>query len=376
MGRFEIGSYCLNIKRGKPYDLKHLPAGLPWRSDRESSPHRPPGSPGAGPAIYSGNSTLGAASRVSGRGHDGAVFTRNAGLAVTDRKTYIDTANNRFDEELLSFYEDYTAITENKMSLGGSRFALTLETAKGFFAFLEVLKSAGESLVALKGQITGPITLSTGVVDQKGRAIYHDEQLRDAAVKLVAMKARWQIRNMAVLGKPAILFFDEPSLTGFGSSAFISISKEDILACFEEVIDAVHEEGGLAGIHVCGNTDWSLVLESSADIMSFDAFSFFDRFILYPDLIKRFMSAGKILAWGIVPSLNVEDIERVTAASLTADWHNKVAEIVTLGVDRGTVTAQSLITPSCGTGSLARHHAERVLELTRAVSNNIRGELQ
>jgi len=298
------------------------------------------------------------------------------GLAVTDQKTCIDTASARFEEELLAFYEDYMAVSENTAPLGGSRFALTPETAKGFFTFMEMVKTTGDNLVALKGQITGPITLSTGITDQQGRAIYYNGQVRDAAVKLIAMKARWQVRNMSVLGKPTILFFDEPGLTGFGSSALISIAKEDILACFEEVIEAVHQEGGLAGIHVCANADWSLVLESSADVISFDAYAYFDRFILYPDLIKRFMAAGKLLAWGIVPTLNADDIDTETAASLTAGWYEKAGKIEALGIDRNAVLAQSFITPSCGTGSLSRRHAKRVLELTRAVSDNIRGKLR
>ena len=35
------------------------------------------------------------------------------------------------------------------------------------------------------------------------------------------------------------------------------------------------QEGGLVGVHVCANTDWSLVLDSSADIVSFDAYALF-----------------------------------------------------------------------------------------------------
>jgi hypothetical protein len=52
------------------------------------------------------------------------------------------------------------------------------------------------------------------------------------------------------------------------------------------VVDAIHTDGGLAGIHVCANTDWSLVLESGADIVNFDAYAYFDRFILYGDPIR------------------------------------------------------------------------------------------
>jgi hypothetical protein len=49
--------------------------------------------------------------------------------------------------------------------------------------------------VAVKGQVTGPITFCTGVKDQDDRAIFYDDTLRDAAVKHLALNARWQIRT-------------------------------------------------------------------------------------------------------------------------------------------------------------------------------------
>ena len=88
-------------------------------------------------------------------------------------------------------------------------------------------------------------------------------------------------------------------MTGMGSSEFISISSREVARSFSEVIEAVHLEGGLAGVHVCGNTDWSVVLGSSADIVSFDSYTYFDRFMLYPDHIRRFFESGNIIAWGI-----------------------------------------------------------------------------
>jgi hypothetical protein len=169
-----------------------------------------------------------------------------------------------------------------------------------------------------------------------------------------------------------ILFFDEPALTGFGSSAFISISREEISACFAEVIDAVHVEGGIAGIHVCANIEWPLVLDSAVDIVSFDAYSFFDKFVLYPNEIRKFMARGGILAWGIVPTLHVEDLEKETTESLLSRWGEMINRIESLGINRSVITAQSLITPSCGTGSLSRNQAEKVLQITREVSQTIR----
>ncbi len=185
------------------------------------------------------------------------------------------------------------------------------------------------------------------------------------------MKARWQVRRLSLLKRPVMIFFDEPALAGVGSSEFTSISNEEIRQCFEEVFEAVHLEGGLAGVHICANTDWSLVLESSVDIVSFDAYAYFDRFILYPDQIKKFLDSGKILAWGIVPTLNAEQLERETVASLLSQWDEQVEQIESLGIDVQKLTAQSLITPSCGTGSLSVELAGKVLKLTRpAIARN------
>ncbi|MBU4208934.1 MAG: hypothetical protein KKD12_04550, partial [Proteobacteria bacterium] len=191
------------------------------------------------------------------------------GLTIEKERAYIDTSTAGFGEDLLKFYEDYIAVVEGGGDLSGSRFALTKDGAAGFFEFTKQLKVVSVPLVAVKGQITGPVTFCTGMNDQNGKAIFYDEQIRDAAVKLLAQKARWQVRELSKFGVPVIIFFDEPALAGFGSSAFISITKDEVAKCFNEVIEAVHSEGGLAGIHVCANTDWSLVLGSSADIVSF-----------------------------------------------------------------------------------------------------------
>ena len=38
------------------------------------------------------------------------------------------------------------------------------------------------------------------------------DQLRDAAVKLLAMKAGWQVRRLLGFGHPVLIFVDEPGL--------------------------------------------------------------------------------------------------------------------------------------------------------------------
>ena len=294
------------------------------------------------------------------------------GLTAKNDDFFIDSENETFDAELLDFYEDYMSVVEEEKDLNDSRFVLGPDTAHGFFVFLDRIGNSSPAPTAVKGQITGPFTLATGIKDQDERAVFYNDQIRDAVVKLLALKARWQVTQLRQLNLPAILFFDEPALAGFGSSAFISISPEDISNCFEETIAAVHGAGGLAGIHVCANTEWPLILDSSADIVSFDAYSYFDKFLLYPDQIRAFIDRGGMVAWGIIPTLRDEDIDGETAESLISKWTTQFEALADLGIDREKLFAQTFITPSCGTGSLDMAHAKRVLELTRDVSKEIR----
>ena len=298
------------------------------------------------------------------------------GLQLSKTSLFIDTSDTGFDEEMLSFYDEYLTVTESPSVHDSTRFILSPDTSRGFFVFLERLASMSVKPMAVKGQITGPFTFSTGLKDQNGRALYYDDQLRDTAVKLIAMKAAWQVKQLQVIGVPVIIFIDEPSLAGFGSSEFISVSRESVKHCLSEVIAAVHDVGGIVGIHVCANTDWSIVLETAADIINFDAYSYFERFILYENHIAELFHSGRWLAWGMIPTLDREDIQRETLDSLLGQFYAKLDRLSSLGIDRTLILKQSIITPSCGAGSLSLDLSKKVLRLTKTISENIRTQIE
>ena len=153
----------------------------------------------------------------------------------------------------------------------------------------------------LKGHVTGPLTAGISYKDEQGRDIIHNEQLFDAVVKNLAMKAAWQIGRLGAFGKPVIIFLDEPAMETLGS-AFSPAAPELVAEKLEEIIAAIHERGGLAGIHCCGNADWPLIFNTQVDIVNFDAFGYLDRVLLYPAEIRAFIARGGALAWGIVPT--------------------------------------------------------------------------
>lgn len=298
------------------------------------------------------------------------------GVVQQGKKTLVDTSRETFEADLLAFYEDYLAIEMARDIPAGSRFQLKPEAAAGFFVFMDAVRALPTPPLAVKGQITGPLTQGVGLTDQHDRVLFYDERLKDAVTKLIAMQARWQVEQMRTLQTPAppIVFFDEPGAVSFGSSAFISITREQVVSALQEVIQAVKQAGGLAGIHICANGEWSLALEAGTDVISFDAYSYFDKLVLYRDSLKQFVIKGGILAWGIVPTSDIEAIERETAQTLFDRWQQQLNEVVALGLDPHQVLQQTLITPACGTGSITLPQARKVLALTRDVSDRVRME--
>jgi hypothetical protein len=287
-------------------------------------------------------------------------------------RIYYDIQNPGFEEALLQFYEAYLQVTENPADLLGSRFQLNRDRVAGLYHLADVA-AGNEGLTALKAQITGPFTQLTGLKDQNDRLGYYDATIRDMVVKDIAMKAAWQVTFLKKTADlPVLLFIDEPALAGLGSSAFISISVNDITQDLAEAVSAIHLAGGLAGVHVCANTDWAMLLATEIDIISFDAYNFFDRFITCKQEIIAFLDRGGIIAWGVVPTGEQEDILHSSADSLVALWEQQAASFSDTDWDLPSLLRQTLITPSCGTGSLTVDLARRVLTLTRDVSAALR----
>jgi hypothetical protein len=294
------------------------------------------------------------------------------GLDKDGEKTIFNTEKVNFADETLAFFEDYLQLEEDAGAILDSRFKVSTENGKGLYALKD--KAVPATMSAVKGQLTGPFTLLTGITDQENRACYYDPTLREIIHKGLAMKAAWQVHFLKQIHDNVILFMDEPALAGLGSSAFISISKEDIKLDQSEIISAIQSAGGIAGVHICANSDWPLILSLDYDIINFDAYSFFDKFIICKDDIYRFLQRGGIIAWGIVPTGNAEDIMQESSQSLTAMWKEQAGLLCNDTWDYARILRQTLITPSCGTGSLSIEAALKVLEMTQDVSKALQAE--
>jgi hypothetical protein len=220
-----------------------------------------------------------------------------------------------------------------------------------------------------KGQMAGPISFGLGMQDGQGKPVIHNEVAFDALLKGLLLRGRWIIQRMKKVCEDVILFLDEPGLSGYGS-AFFSVEASTISRRLNEAIGEFQAQGALVGVHCCGNTDWSLLLKTKADIISFDAWGFLERFLLYPEATEDFLSRGGILAWGIVPTS--EFTGRETVEGLMEKLEAGFRVLAEKGIPENTVREKCLLTPSCGTGLMSEGNAEKVMGLLAELSRQMR----
>ena len=279
------------------------------------------------------------------------------GVVLEKENIYIDRCQdlNKPLEQL------YAAYLENNVD----KYPISPDYAAGLHSFLALNNL---SPLAVKGQITGPISWGLTVTDNNRRAIIYDDTLGDAVAKLLRLKASWQEKALSQISKNTIIFVDEPYMVSFGS-AFVPLSRERAISLLEEVFGGI---SGLKGVHCCGNTDWSVLLDTSADILSFDAYNYAQSLTLYPAEVKKFLERGGTIAWGIIPN-DDESLAKETIASLKDRLEEAMAPFTRKGIRFKQLIEQGLLTPSCALASLATEEASaRALELLAELSARIR----
>ena len=149
-------------------------------------------------------------------------------------------------------------------------------------------------------------------------------------------------------------------------------TDDEVVAALNECVEAVHMDGGLAGTHCCGNTEWSILIDAGVDIVNFDAFEFGETIAMYADDVKGFLAKGGILAWGVVPTSPI--IREQTCETLCAQLEKVMDHLAATGIDKQTIVEQAIVTPSCGTGSMDEADAERVFDMVQQVSTAMKAK--
>lgn len=277
------------------------------------------------------------------------------GVVINGDKIHIEPSTN-FESELEQIHSDCEQDNAHK-------YGISAEYAAGLSAFLS--KVTGREIV--KGQVTGPITWGLRVTSQDGLGILYDETLAETTAKFLRLKASWQENTLRKISPNTIIFVDEPYLVSLGS-VFTPIPEEKVPALLEEVLKGIK---GVKGLHCCGNTNWSVLLDTKIDILSFDAYNYASSLSTHSDKVKSFLERGGSIAWGIVPN-EEEALAKESLPSLRDRLEEAMAPFTKDGVKFKQIIAQGLITPSCGLASLSPEAASQALELAANLSRDLR----
>lgn len=284
----------------------------------------------------------------------------------------IDTESEKFFEDLESFFTDYEEIIADTDTEILEKYAISNEFSSTFSEFEKIIKNTKPQYA--KAQIIGPFTLAAMLTDQNGINAIFDETLREIVVKLLTLKVLWQIKHIKQANPTTIpiIFMDEPTLSQLGTSAYLTISEKDVVDMLAEISEIIHQNGGISAIHCCGKCDWTILIKAKADIINFDAFAFSEHLGLFAQEIDKFLQDGGKLAWGLVPTLDVEALKNITLADLIKDFGQGIKYLTNKGIDEKLIIDNSLITSSCGAGSLSVELAQKAMDLVFELSNELR----
>ena len=240
---------------------------------------------------------------------------------------------------------------------------LTAANAVGFESFQDALPSGVfDSAIAVKGQIEGPITLSTYLFYRE-RPFLSDRALFAAIAFHVSQIVCWQIDRLKAAGLPVILFIDEPGLCLESPSGNV-VSEDQRLAALAAVLNGARIRGAYAGLHCCAAGPFSRMCRAQPDILSFDAHQGLEQFFSDADA-RTFARNGGTVAYGLIPTW--QDLGKVNPARVFAQW----LTLASLVGDLQMLARNAMITATCGLGFVRPEGVTQSFALAHSVGKLI-----
>lgn len=251
------------------------------------------------------------------------------GIILDTEKRLVHFSIDRFYEDLEEFLQHWEE---------EEYFRLSPEYSAVFHRFL---KQDLSSYQYIRGQSIGPVSYGLKILDENKKPMIYYEEVRQTVFDFVAKKLQAQLGEMQAVHPGAFVWVDEPGLemifmaiTGYTSER----AKEDYRAFLENF-------PGPKGVHLCGNPDWSFLLQMDLDVLSLDVLARGHIFSRYSDDIRVFLDRGGIISWGITPTLT-EEYEKENVKSMINildELWNSLGEV---GIARDQILKQAWLAPA------------------------------
>ena len=276
------------------------------------------------------------------------------GIAVDleDERLVFDGA--RFEREL----GDYSARMGDPET-----FALSRGYSAVYHAFLS---KDLRGYHAIRGQVTGPISLGFNVLDEDRKPIIYNDEVRILLFDFIQKKVNVQYRQLREKNTSAFVWVDEPAL----NFVFSGLSGYNDLQAKEDYRGFLQGFEGPTSLHLCPNVNLPYLLDLGVDILSFDAYQLEFMPRDYARAVADFLALGRIISWGIVPTESTmlsQETPESLAGRLVEYW-----EVIasTTGLGEREIAEQSLLAPArcCIKDMQARQEAST---LTNVEEDNV-----
>ena len=230
----------------------------------------------------------------------------------------VDYAEKMADPKFFSLSEDYSVV------------------------YHQFLAQDLEKYTAIRGQVIGPVSFGSKVMDEDNMPIIYNEQARGLLFDFLQRKVNAQYHELKEKNQNAFVWLDEPGL----GWVFSGLSGYSDIRAKQDYMDFLNGLDCPGALHLCANVNLPYLLSLGVSLLSFDAYQLELMPKGYTQAVADFISSGGIISWGIVPTdsltLDTESPERLIKR-LSSYW-----EVLTqnseLTVEQ--IAKQSLIAPA------------------------------
>jgi len=207
------------------------------------------------------------------------------GMTVDPQQQAVLFDSSRFEQEVVNYSE----------RMNDPDYFLPSEVYSR--SYRKFVSSDLHDYIAVRGQVTGPVSFGFRVLDETQRPIIYNDSVRGFLFDFMQRKINAQYRQLREKNTRAFVWVDEPSL-GFvfaGTSGYCDAQTTSDYVSFFEGVE------GVKALHLCANVNLPYILNLGAELVSFDAYQIEAMPKAYSPAVADFLGRGGVIAWGTVP---------------------------------------------------------------------------
>lgn len=279
----------------------------------------------------------------------------------------LDTEKRAVNFSIEKFYEDFEEYMPHWEE--EEFFRLTPDFSVVFHRFLERDLSGYKYI---RGQSIGPVSYGLKILDETKKPMIYYDEVRQIVFDFVSKKLRAQVNEMLEVHPGSFVWVDEPGL----EMIFMAMTGYSSEGAAEDYRAFLKNFPGPKGVHLCGNPDWSFLLNLELDILSLDVLARGHIFSRYSDEIKAFLNRGGIISWGITPTLT-EEYESESVNSMIKMVDSLWASLGEAGILQGQLLKQAWFAPArcCLVNQDGEETVARSFRMLQQVAEHFKAQL-